>query len=169
MTGVETRTFDVTAFSIVPRQLMLKRFVELINYVYYFCPWNSAGGQCCKLLETYLSGIERHIRKKEAWFSSVKSRTCRIWRTIIVSLNRTKVFGWRRCNTCNSHRLRFSNSKKFLFLFNQRNISFVNDISLKTMRLGVLMWENLNKPCVSQLSKWKLCCDSLEILSILIG
>ena len=76
---------------------------------------------------------------------------------------------WRRCNTCNSHRLRFSNSKKFLFLFNQRNISFVNDISLKTMRLGVLMWENLNKPYMSQLSKWKLCCDSLEILSILIG
>ena len=75
MTGVETRTFDVTAFSIVPRQLMLKRFVELINYVYHFCPWNSAGGQCFKLLETYLWGIERYIREKQAWFSSVKSRT----------------------------------------------------------------------------------------------
>ena len=32
-----------------------------------------------------------------------------------VSLNRSKVLGWRRCNACNSHRLRFSNSKKFLF------------------------------------------------------
>ena len=41
--------------------------------------------------------------------------------------------------------LRFSNSKHFRFI-EQRNISFRNDISLKTMRLGVLSWEKLKHP-----------------------
>jgi len=48
---------------------------------------------------------------------------------------------------CDSRRLheenRFSNSKHFCYSIEQRNISFQNDISLKTMRLGVLSWEKL--------------------------
>ena len=40
------------------------------------------------------------------------------------------------------NQLRFSNSKHFRRI-EQRNISFQNDISLKTMRLGVLSWEKV--------------------------
>ena len=41
------------------------------------------------------------------------------------------------------NQLRFSNSKHFRFSIERRNISFQNDISLKTMTLGVLSWEKL--------------------------
>ena len=64
-----------------------------------------------------------------------------------VPQNSREVSCWRRCTACNSRRLheenqlRFSNSTVNISIL--RNISFQNDISLKTMRLAVLSWEKI--------------------------
>ena len=101
-----------------------------------------------KLVEVYLWRIERYIRGKQAWFwqlSAYFDAFRRIWRTYGRQVSRKTVA--KSLAACNSRRLheenRFSNSKHFCFSIKQRNISFHNDISLKTMRLGVLSWEKL--------------------------
>ena len=62
--------------------------------------------------------------------------------------NHRKVSYWWHCIACNyqclhlENQLQFSNSKHSYFI-EQRNIPFKNDISLKTIRLGVLSREKL--------------------------
>ena len=67
-----------------------------------------------------------------------------------VSQNRRELSCWRRCKACNSLHLHEENYQYYDWatvdisvLMQQRNISFQNDICLKTMRLGVLSWEQL--------------------------
>ena len=103
-----------------------------------------------KLVELYLWRIERYIRGKQAWFWQLLAYFDlfrRIWRKYGRQVSRKTVA--KSLAACDSRRLheedqlRFSNSKHFCFNIEQRNISFQNDISLKTMRLGVLRWEKL--------------------------
>ena len=81
--------------------------------------------------------------------------------------NRREVSCWRHCTTWYSsneeNQLRFSNSKHSHL---QRNISFQNDISLKTMRLGVLSGEKLKNRkthgrivSLDQLGSWRAIAD----------
>ena len=135
----------VTPLSIAPRQLMLKKSVKLITF-------NTFGHEILpstllKLVELYLWSIERYIRGKQAWFwqlSAYFDAFRRFWRTYGRQVSRKTVA--KSLTACDSRRLheenRFSNSKHFCFSIEQRNVSFQNIISLKTMRLGVL-WEKL--------------------------
>ena len=99
-----------------------------------------------KLVELYLWRIERCIRGKQAWlwqllayFDSFR----RIWRTYGRQVSGKTVA--KSLAACDSRRLHTtSNSKHFCFSIEQRNILFQNDISLKTMRLGVLPREKFN-------------------------
>ena len=71
--GVEPRIFKVLGQLVcqyAPRQLTLNKSVKI------FCPWNSTGRRCLKLVQLYSWRTERYIRGNQAWlrFDS-KSRT----------------------------------------------------------------------------------------------
>ena len=103
--------------------------------------------------KTKQSKIERYIRGKQAWFWQLKlycDSFRRFWRTYGLQVSRKTVAkSLKTLAACDSRRLCMrritydSAAVNISVFIEQRNISFQNDISLKTMRLGVLLWEKL--------------------------
>ena len=103
--------------------------------------------------KTKQSKIERYIRGKQAWFWQLKlycDSFRRFWRTYGLQVSRKTVAkSLKTLAACDSRRLCMrritydSAAVNISVFIEQRNISFQNDISLKTTRLGVLSCEKL--------------------------
>ena len=101
------------------------------------------------LVERYLWKTERYIRGKQAWFSQLKlcfNSFCRlknIWTTSVSQYPGEPSCSLRFSGSTWGESVTIPQQQTFPLLLKKETFHFQNDISLKTMRLGVLPWEKL--------------------------
>ena len=142
-------TYKVIAISIAPRHQTWNIHVKLTVFD-SFCPWNSAGKRCVKLVEHYLWIIPlRDIFQEKKQGSDGKSCTL----THFVAFerptkqNHPEVSCWRRCTAFTWEELRFSNNKHFCFYLTTKKHFISESCFLKNCEIGGLVvgqWENFN-------------------------